>query len=222
MSGSCHRSPWRSGPAGPAVNDVTTVAKAPPMTKATAISTRLPRMMKSLKPLSMALLPGRPLDDGQVSGLSGQRTKWRHCDPRPTPAQPPRPRPGGVPDGRTGRAGSRRAAPWEGCGNPGELSRFVSAQDGGDTYAAALSELREGRKRTHWMWFVFPQIAGLGRSQTAQRYAISGLDEGPGLPGAPRAGAPAGRVRPRVDDAAHLRSGGRSSARSTRRSSARR
>ena len=61
--------------------------------------------------------------------------------------------------------------------NPGELSRFVSAQDGGDTYAAALSELREGRKRTHWMWFVFPQIAGLGRSQTAQRYAISGLDE---------------------------------------------
>ena len=61
--------------------------------------------------------------------------------------------------------------------DPGELSRFVSAQDGGDTYAAALSELREGRKRTHWMWFVFPQIAGLGRSQTAQRYAISGLAE---------------------------------------------
>ena len=61
--------------------------------------------------------------------------------------------------------------------NPGELSRFVSAQDGGDTYASALSELREGRKRTHWMWFVFPQIAGLGRSQTAQRYAISGLAE---------------------------------------------
>ena len=61
--------------------------------------------------------------------------------------------------------------------NPGELSRFVSAQDGGDTYAAALRELREGRKRTHWMWFVFPQIAGLGRSQTAQHYAISGLAE---------------------------------------------
>jgi uncharacterized protein (DUF1810 family) len=61
--------------------------------------------------------------------------------------------------------------------NPGELSRFVSAQDSGDTYTAALSELREGRKRTHWMWFVFPQIAGLGRSQTAQHYAISGLAE---------------------------------------------
>jgi uncharacterized protein (DUF1810 family) len=61
--------------------------------------------------------------------------------------------------------------------NPGELSRFVSAQEGGDTYAAALRELREGRKRTHWMWFVFPQIAGLGRSQTAQHYAISGLAE---------------------------------------------
>jgi uncharacterized protein (DUF1810 family) len=60
---------------------------------------------------------------------------------------------------------------------PGELSRFVSAQDGGGTYTAALSELREGRKRSHWMWFVFPQIAGLGRSQTAQHYAISGLAE---------------------------------------------
>ncbi len=45
------------------------------------------------------------------------------------------------------------------------------------TVEEALAELRAGRKRTHWMWFVFPQLAGLGRSATAQRYAVSGLDE---------------------------------------------
>jgi uncharacterized protein (DUF1810 family) len=56
-----------------------------------------------------------------------------------------------------------------------DLERFVAAQDG--TYPAALAELRAGRKRSHWMWFVFPQIAGLGSSPMAQRYAISGLDE---------------------------------------------
>jgi uncharacterized protein (DUF1810 family) len=58
-----------------------------------------------------------------------------------------------------------------------DLSRFTSAQDSGGTYAAALAELRNGRKRSHWMWFVFPQVAGLGRSETARRYAISGLAE---------------------------------------------
>jgi uncharacterized protein (DUF1810 family) len=58
-----------------------------------------------------------------------------------------------------------------------QLQRFVDAQDGGGTYDAALRELRAGRKHSHWMWFVFPQIAGLGRSATAQHYAIRGLDE---------------------------------------------
>jgi uncharacterized protein (DUF1810 family) len=58
-----------------------------------------------------------------------------------------------------------------------ELQRFVDAQDDGGTYAQALAELRAGAKRSHWMWFVFPQVAGLGRSATAQRYGISGLDE---------------------------------------------
>ncbi len=58
-----------------------------------------------------------------------------------------------------------------------DLQRFVDAQDDGGTYRAALAELRAGRKRSHWMWFVFPQIAGLGRSPTAQHFAISGLDE---------------------------------------------
>lgn len=57
------------------------------------------------------------------------------------------------------------------------LRRFVKAQDDGATYEAALAELRGGRKRGHWMWFVFPQIAGLGYSQAAQRYALSGLAE---------------------------------------------
>ena len=57
------------------------------------------------------------------------------------------------------------------------LDRFVDAQDRGGTYEAALAELRSGRKRGHWMWYVFPQVAGLGRSETARFYALSGLDE---------------------------------------------
>jgi uncharacterized protein (DUF1810 family) len=58
-----------------------------------------------------------------------------------------------------------------------DLTRFVTAQADGGTYGTALSELRAGRKRSHWMWFVFPQVAGLGRSSTAQHYAIADLDE---------------------------------------------
>ena len=58
-----------------------------------------------------------------------------------------------------------------------DLERFVEAQDAGGTYDRALVELRRGRKASHWMWFVFPQVAGLGRSATAQRYAVSGLAE---------------------------------------------
>lgn len=57
-----------------------------------------------------------------------------------------------------------------------ELERFVRAQAGG-TYERALAELRAARKETHWMWFVFPQIAGLGRSATAREYAISSQAE---------------------------------------------
>lgn len=55
------------------------------------------------------------------------------------------------------------------------LARFVSAQQ--PVYAQALEELREGRKRSHWMWFIFPQIEGLGHSAMAQRYAVSGRPE---------------------------------------------
>jgi uncharacterized protein (DUF1810 family) len=61
--------------------------------------------------------------------------------------------------------------------DPFELERFVAAQDQGGTYEAAAAELRAGRKRSHWMWFVFPQIAGLGQSPISRRYAISSLDE---------------------------------------------
>ncbi len=56
-----------------------------------------------------------------------------------------------------------------------DLQRFVDAQD--RSYRAALSELRAGSKRSHWMWFVFPQAAGLGHSPMAQRYGISSRTE---------------------------------------------
>lgn len=59
---------------------------------------------------------------------------------------------------------------------PDDLDRFVTAQSGG-AYDRALAEVRRARKSGHWMWFVFPQIAGLGRSATAQRYAIADLAE---------------------------------------------
>jgi Uncharacterized conserved protein len=55
------------------------------------------------------------------------------------------------------------------------LSRFIEAQQG--VYEQALDELRKGKKRSHWMWFVFPQLAGIGRSALAERYAISNIDE---------------------------------------------
>ncbi|MDQ2755215.1 MAG: DUF1810 domain-containing protein [Actinomycetota bacterium] len=60
---------------------------------------------------------------------------------------------------------------------PADLDRYLAAQDDGDTYRAALAQLRCGRKTSHWMWFVFPQLAGLGRSAMALRYAVRDLDE---------------------------------------------
>ena len=59
----------------------------------------------------------------------------------------------------------------------GDLIRFVRAQEVGAAYESALQELRAGRKETHWMWFVFPQLQGLGRSATARHYAIADLSE---------------------------------------------
>jgi uncharacterized protein (DUF1810 family) len=59
--------------------------------------------------------------------------------------------------------------------DPFDLRRFVDAQT--PVYAHVLSELRQGRKQSHWMWFIFPQLAGLGLSPMAQRYALSSRDE---------------------------------------------
>jgi uncharacterized protein (DUF1810 family) len=63
----------------------------------------------------------------------------------------------------------------DGVSDPYDLQRFVTAQE--QTYESAVAELRRGRKTSHWMWFVFPQVQGLGRSTMAQRFAIGGLDE---------------------------------------------
>jgi uncharacterized protein (DUF1810 family) len=63
----------------------------------------------------------------------------------------------------------------ESASDPFDLQRFVDAQ--ARVYPDVLEELRDGRKRSHWIWFIFPQIAGLGSSPTAARYAISSVDE---------------------------------------------
>lgn len=55
------------------------------------------------------------------------------------------------------------------------LKRFTEAQE--NTYAAALSEIQQGRKKSHWMWFIFPQISGLGMSETSRYYGIKDLKE---------------------------------------------
>ena len=85
-----------------------------------------------------------------------------------------------VPDPDTSRAAINSDI---GRGEPGatrvgdefDLSRFTSAQDG--VYDRALAELRDGHKQTHWMWFVFPQLDGLGHSTTAKRYSIKNIEE---------------------------------------------
>jgi uncharacterized protein (DUF1810 family) len=59
--------------------------------------------------------------------------------------------------------------------DPHDLQRFIDAQS--RTYATALTEIRDGRKRSHWMWYVFPQFAGLGFSATSRHYAINSLEE---------------------------------------------
>jgi uncharacterized protein (DUF1810 family) len=71
-------------------------------------------------------------------------------------------------------AGSNRVRQMD---DPFDLERFVAAQDAHGTYQRVLGELRNGRKTTHWMWFVFPQIVGLGQSAMSRTYAISSLGE---------------------------------------------
>jgi len=67
-----------------------------------------------------------------------------------------------------GNSASDRGAPYD-------LNRFISAQE--ETYDRALLELREGLKRSHWMWYIFPQIDGLGHSPTTRHYSIKSLEE---------------------------------------------
>jgi uncharacterized protein (DUF1810 family) len=62
-----------------------------------------------------------------------------------------------------------------GAGDSHNLSRFVQAQE--DDYEQALAEIRSGRKRSHWMWYIFPQIDGLGFSSTSRRYSIKSVAE---------------------------------------------
>ena len=61
--------------------------------------------------------------------------------------------------------------------DPYQLERFVAAQEHGGSYLHALEELRRGRKTTHWIWWVFPQVSGLGTSDTSSRYALGTLGE---------------------------------------------
>src|ERR1700759_2560668 len=70
----------------------------------------------------------------------------------------------------SGRRGSGMDEPWR-------LERFVTAQEQGGTYQEAVAELRAGAKVSHWMWFVFPQVAGLGLSAMAREFAISSAAE---------------------------------------------
>src|SRR3954447_24069050 len=76
---------------------------------------------------------------------------------------------GGAPRGAERRPEMPNADPFD-------LNRFVIAQ--APVFAAALDELKAGRKRSHWMWFIFPQLRGLGHSSMAQFYGIASLDEG--------------------------------------------
>ena len=71
--------------------------------------------------------------------------------------------------------------------DPFGLKRFISAQEG--VYERVLSELKSGRKRTHWMWYIFPQIDGLGSSPTAKRYATKSTEEARAYLGHPVLGA---------------------------------
>ena len=67
------------------------------------------------------------------------------------------------------------AGPDSGIADPHDLDRFVQAQQ--DDYEQALAEIRSGRKRSHWMWYIFPQYSGLGSSAMSQRYAIKSVGE---------------------------------------------
>src|SRR3954464_3340771 len=100
----------------------------------------------------------------------------------------------------TGPQREARQGPYDPpMSDPHDLRRFVIAQQ--NVYETAARELRAGRKVSHWMWFVFPQIAGLGRSVTSRKYAIGSLAEGAGVPRSRRTRAATARVRAHPDPA---------------------
>ncbi len=76
--------------------------------------------------------------------------------------------------------------------DPFQLERFLTAQ--AEDYARALNEIKSGRKRSHWMWYIFPQLAGLGSSPTSQRYAIGSLAEARAYLGHPILGRRLGEI----------------------------
>src|SRR5438309_10311193 len=81
---------------------------------------------------------------------------------------------------RTSNGSTRTTGNTSSCmaaADPYDLERFVEAQDADGTYGRAVEELRRGQKTSHWMWFIFPQIAGLGQSQMSVTFAISSLEE---------------------------------------------
>ena len=77
--------------------------------------------------------------------------------------------------------------------DPYNLQRFIDAQE--DVFETALAELSAGSKQSHWMWFIFPQLAGLGRSPTAKFYGIGSLDEARAYLEHPLLGPPSSRLR---------------------------
>ena len=86
-----------------------------------------------------------------------------------------------------------------------DLARFVTAQNGVFGYDRALAEIRAGRKQSHWMWYIFPQLTGLGRSETARFYGIRDLGGGRRLSGPPGTGSPAAGNLRRLAGAGKLR-----------------
>ena len=101
----------------------------------------------------------------------GGRTSDHLCRPKPLGSGPK------VPQRLCLEARIERRPTTVTTDDPYDLDRFVAAQDAGGVYDRAVAELRSGRKVSHWMWFVFPQLAGLGSSATARAFAISSIEE---------------------------------------------
>src|SRR4030095_13678890 len=101
---------------------------------------------------------------------SGARSK-----PRSTPCAPSSAKAASARGAGSRSSGARTEVAMPTADDPFNLHRFVDAQ--APVYERVRAELKDGRKQSHWMWFIFPQIAGLGHSQMAQRYAISSLRE---------------------------------------------